>query len=220
MRIALLSVMFVFQFGSFTVLTVVFYRNRRLWRHIAVLQKNYCLSKACLFEFAHRIPDLESREAALLAALEYKLQWFQTLLDLAYHTRKPQLFVERFKAFAHAVGSDHKAFADLRYVVDKRCHGLVEHLRRAHPDLTDYELDMLCMLRFGFSPDCIRLLHRHENVYSLYSRRNKIHKKLGLPAHVRLETYLARECEHLKKKRERLEQQNGQSDRYGTAANG
>lgn len=68
--------------------------------------------------------------------------------------------------------------------------GLLRKRRRAAA-LTEYELDMLCMIRFGFSFNCIRLLHHHENVNSLYSRRTKIHRKMGLASRYPLEDYLS-----------------------------
>lgn len=139
-----------------------------------------------------------AEENNLLAALERKLHVFQQLLDKAYSERKPHVFVSDFKNYITALGEDKAAFADLHYVINKRCYGLVDYLRRKHPELTDYELDMLCMLRFGFSFDCIRLLHHHNNIYSLYSRRTKIHRKLNLPPRYSLESYLAELVEKLK----------------------
>lgn len=172
--------------------------TRRYRQFINVLSDNYDSFKARYMQLLQEMDRNSAEENNLLAALERKLHVFQQLLDKAYSERKPHVFVSDFKNYITALGEDKAAFADLHYVINKRCYGLVDYLRRKHPELTDYELDMLCMLRFGFSFDCIRLLHHHNNIYSLYSRRTKIHRKLNLPPRYSLESYLAELVEKLK----------------------
>lgn len=184
---------------GFAALGFAFVRITRRYRQfINVLSDNYDSFKARYMQLLQEMDRNSAEENNLLAALERKLHVFQQLLDKAYSERKPHVFVSDFKNYITALGEDKAAFADLHYVINKRCYGLVDYLRRKHPELTDYELDMLCMLRFGFSFDCIRLLHHHNNIYSLYSRRTKIHRKLNLPPRYSLESYLAELVEKLK----------------------
>lgn len=171
---------------------------RRYKQFIDTLNENYDTFRERYLQLAKEMENGSDEESALLDALETKLKGFQELLDLAYNPRKPHHFIDDFKDYVKTISKDETAFADLQYVVNKRCYGLVDHLKKDHPELTDYELDMLCMLQFGFSFNCIRLLHHHNNIYSLYSRRTKIHRKLGLPAHYRLEDYLRETTERLK----------------------
>lgn len=164
---------------------------RRKSRRYTELLDSY---RALETRFAQLSNDSErsSAESAYLCdALARQLQRFQELLGKAFKASNQKNFVREFKAHASSIRNDKSLFADLRYMVDKRFGRLAEHLHTAHPDLTEYELDLLCMLRLGFSFDCIRLLHCHENIYSLYSRRTKIHRKLGLPPRLRLEEYLS-----------------------------
>lgn len=171
---------------------------RRYKQFIDTLNENYDTFRERYLQLAEEMENGSDEESALLDALETKLKGFQELLDLAYNPRKPHHFIDDFKDYVKTISKDETAFADLQYVVNKRCYGLVDYLKKDHPELTDYELDMLCMLQFGFSFNCIRLLHHHNNIYSLYSRRTKIHRKLGLPAHYRLEDYLRETTERLK----------------------
>lgn len=171
---------------------------RRYKQFIDTLNENYDTFRERYLQLAEEMENGSEEESALLDALETKLKGFQESLDLAYNPRKPHHFIDDFKDYVKTISKDETAFADLQYVVNKRCYGLVDHLKKDHPELTDYELDMLCMLQFGFSFNCIRLLHHHNNIYSLYSRRTKIHRKLGLPAHYRLEDYLRETIERLK----------------------
>lgn len=175
--------------------------TRRYKQFIGTLNDNYDTFRERYLQLAKEMENGSDEESALLGALETKLKGFQDLLDLAYNPCKPHTFIDDFKSYVKTISKDQTAFADLQYVVNKRCYGLVDYLKERHPGLTDYELDMLCMLQFGFSFNCIRLLHHHNNIYSLYSRRTKIHRKLGLPPHYRLEDYLKETAEQLKSKR-------------------
>lgn len=171
---------------------------RKYHRHIDALNENYEKLKARYNALFQEMIDNTAEKTDLLHAFEHLLVRFHNLLDRAYRVAGPKNYIKEFKDYATTIGHDKAMFAGLRYVVDKKYNGLISHLHSLHPNLTDYELDMLCMLRCGFSLDCIRLLHQHENTYSIYSRRTKIHKKLGLPPHKKIEEYLAELTEQIK----------------------
>lgn len=124
-------------------------------------------------------------------ALARQLQVWDRLLEKAYHSCNPGAFFRDFMVCAETLSDDRSLFVLLQYVVNRRDAGLVDRLRAMCPALTEYELDMLCMIRFGFSFNSVRLLHHHENVNSLYSRRTKIHRKMGLARRYPLEDYLS-----------------------------
>lgn len=147
-------------------------------------------SSASAVSVASRGP-LRPQDTLPCEALARQLQVWDRLLEKAYHTCNPGAFFRDFKVCAESLGDDRSLFVLLQYVVNRRDAGLVDRLRALHPALTEYELDMLCMIRFGFSFNCIRLLHHHENVNSLYSRRTKIHRKMGLASRYPLEDYLS-----------------------------
>lgn len=168
---------------------LVAYRRKRC--KYTQLLNSYRVLETRFTQLSNDSERCSAETAYLCDALARQLQRFQELLGKAFKASNQKNFVREFKAHAASIRDDKNLFADLRYVVDMRFGRLTDHLRTAHPDLTEYELDLLCMLRLGFSFDCIRLLHCHENIYSLYSRRTKIHRKLGLPPRLRLEEYLS-----------------------------
>lgn len=177
---------------SLTVLIFVFVRRVRRYRQfIETLNDNYDAFKNRYLRLSKELSRTSVEEVNLLNALERLLGRFQRLLDKGYNATNTQNLIREFKEYAKSIGNDESIFSDLQYVVNKRYFGLVDHLHRIHPNLTEYEINMLCMIQMDFSFNCIRLLHQHENVYSLYSRRTKIHKKLGLVSGYKLEEYLA-----------------------------
>lgn len=183
-------------------LVVLLYRRQRTIRrltehltasrqHVAMLQKE-CqgVQERCrmLMERADRHFEEEAR---LVRVLELRLRGLQQLSDKAYAQVRPAAFLEAFKRYAKSIRDNESAFADLRYVINRRNARIADRLHANYPRLTEAEIDMLCMLLFGFSFDSIRLLCNHENIDSLYSRRTKIREKLNLPPGYGLEKFLS-----------------------------
>lgn len=134
--------------------------------------------------------SLDAGESNLLKALECKMRLFLKQVDEAYQPANKSSFVDEFQKYVQAVTTCEFPFADLQYLINRTDFGLVDYLRAQHPGLTNFEVDVLCMLRFGFSNDGIRFICSHNNVYSIYSRRTKLRSKLGLKPGQRLEKYL------------------------------
>lgn len=175
--------------------------HRRLLRHLEVCRRHRswlrsrCRNRSALsFNPARSDAPLAVRtaadESALLAAVEMQLHAWDRLFDCAYHTCNAKRFLGEFERYTRSLKEDDSLFVMIRYAADVRYGGLAGRLRRLHPALTDYETDLLCMLRLGFAFNSIRLLHGHDNVCSLYSRRTKIHRKLHLPRRYPIEKYL------------------------------
>ncbi len=189
-------------FVILSVFLLILHHRRRLiglkseqianYRHfIGVLNEEYADLKERYELISSEMDSNSKEEIRLIRTLENRLSALQKLLDMSYAGCKPATFFAAFKQYAASMGNREAAFSDLQFVVNKRFNGIVDRLREKHPALTNSELDMLCMLLFGFSFDCIRLIYNHDNVDSLYSRRTKIREKLQLAPRYRLERYLS-----------------------------
>lgn len=197
----------------FTILAAAFVLTLRHWRRIinkkSEENKQYKLFIEKLsddyttlnnqYDQLHQQAANNSEEAHLRQAIEKRLNGMHRLLDLAYTSEcKPQAFYAEFKAYVKDMKNDEFAFSDLEYVVNKRHHGVIDYIREQHPTLTNSEINMLAMMLYGFSLDCVRTIFNHDNTDSLYSRRTKIREKLGLPPRTKLEKYLQELSERLK----------------------
>lgn len=181
---------------------LISYFTRLLHRYrlfIHLLKDNIgAFRKQCLR--LHQELNQESiEEANLIKILEEKLVCFQNLLSKAYSNQKAPSFLKEFRNAMSALNQRSKPQADLLFVVNKRYYGLIDYLRATYPDLTIFELNLLGMIQFGFTQDSIRLLLDHDNIYSLYSRKNKVHRKLGLPQRYTLDKFLTDLTEKLRK---------------------
>lgn len=173
-------------------------RGRKYRRFVETLNDDYDAFRKRYLQLAGELDRTSAEEANLLGVLGRLLAQYQHLLDKGYGTSNSQNLINEFKKYAKSIGNDKSLFADWQFIVNKQYYGLIDHLRKTYPELTGYELDLLCLLQLKFPFNCIRLLYQHENVYSLYSRRTKLHKKLGLSSGCHLEDFLSEQVERLK----------------------
>lgn len=160
-------------------------------RFVESLKESYAGMKS-KYEMLGRRQDREDEGSArMLASFKNRLEGLKTLIDHAYlYERKPDRFYEEFKQYVIINPNAQYAFSDIRYVVNKTCFGVIDYLHANYPDLTSFDLDLCSLLCFGFSQNGIRMIYEHKNNYSLYNKRSKLRKKLGLAAGVQIEHFL------------------------------
>lgn len=137
----------------------------------------------------------DEREAHFNEALEMRLGGLKRLMDKAcvYRTR-PTAFFNAFAAFAMvSPNSKKEVWADLQYVVNKKFGGVVDYLRTNYPSLSSRDLDLCCLICFGFSPSGICFIYGYEDMGTLYNKRSRLRQKLGL-TELKLEDFLAELC--------------------------
>ncbi|WP_418981629.1 hypothetical protein [Alistipes sp.] len=174
--------------------------------YLEALNENYEALQARYDEFMKSADSRSEAEENLMKAVEKRLTDMKRLLGIAYTGNcNPQVFYNAFKEYATSLKKDEHAFTDLRYIINKRYDGIVDYLIQRFPKLTNSEVNMLCMLLYGFPYNCIRLIFNHDNTDSLYSRRNKLREKLGLPPGTgkKIEKYLFQWAEELKAEKEK-----------------
>ena len=66
-------------------------------------------------------------------------------------------------------------------MVNRKYYGVVDYLKAHYPELRKQNLDLCCLLCFGFSQHGICYLYNYEDIGSFYNKRSRLRKKLGLP---------------------------------------
>lgn len=160
-------------------------------RFVESLKESYSDMKSKYQELGRRLDREDEVSTRILASFKNRLEGLKTLIDNAWlYERKPALFYEEFKKYVIINPNAQYAFSDIQYVVNKTCFGVIDYLRKNYPDLTGFDLDLCSLLCFGFSQNGIRLIYEHKNNYSLYNKRSKLRKKLGLQAGEQIEHFL------------------------------
>jgi hypothetical protein len=75
---------------------------------------------------------------------------------------------------------------------------VVDYLRAHYPELNARDLDLCCLLCFGFSSAGICFIYGYEDMGSLYNKRSRVRQKLGLEG-LKLEDFLTGLCASLTK---------------------
>ncbi len=136
--------------------------------------------------------DMKSKR--LFTALDNRLEELRKILEYAtMFENNPSALYERLRrSFKFDYKKSGTFFNDLFDITNLYYGDIVERLRNNYPNLNDEDLALCCMIRLGFSPQQTRLLFNHTNSTSIYQKRSKLRKKLGLSDVDNLEDFFAR----------------------------
>lgn len=138
---------------------------------------------------------------ALFNILENRIHSLQSLLELASkYENNTDAFYKNFKEHIKVVSGNNKELADdVIAIANLSCYGIIKYLEQLYPSLSKRELCYCSFICLGFSPESIRILYNHTNVYSIYTIRSKIRSKLGVINNaINLETHILNMMEKLK----------------------
>lgn len=185
----------------------------RKWRENAALKmreaeaEKESLGRACrelqeqLGTVGDRVDTDDEQERQLFDALEERMVVLRNWVDKA-ETMKPALFMKSFRDYMTVNVKSKHALSDLQYVVNRKYFGVVDYLKAHYPELRKQDLDLCCLLCFGFSQHGICYLYNYEDIGSFYNKRSRLRKKLGLPPERTLESFIAELLAELASKEE------------------
>lgn len=127
----------------------------------------------------------------LFVALDTRMKSFKKIMELAgNYEGNPQVFYEKFRKYIQqSHQKTDKALSDLFEITNIYHGGIIDFLHEHYPDLNDEDLALSCMICLGFTPQQTRLLFNHTNTSSIYTKRSKLRKKLGLSDSDNLEVF-------------------------------
>ncbi len=131
------------------------------------------------------------KETRLQEVLTNKMLHIQKLVDYLFlYENNPDEFKKKIRIAVVQAKKD-EYFGELHEIVNDRYYGIVDHLKRLHPSLSNDELSLCCLICFGFNNNQIGILFGYTNANSIFNKRHKIRKKMGLwPNYESLEAYL------------------------------
>lgn len=156
----------------------------RKWRENAALKmreaeaEKESLGRACrelqeqLGTVGDRVDTDDEQERQLFDALEERMVVLRNWVDKA-ETMKPALFMKSFRDYMTVNVKSKHALSDLQYVVNRKYFGVVDYLKAHYPELRKQDLDLCCLLCFGFSQHGICYLYNYEDIGSFYNKRSR-----------------------------------------------
>ena len=147
-------------------------------------------------EYQRYHAELEERHEALMKMCNENDQKLQGMLKVlknrtldlqrisewpSVHEKNPDTFYDRVKEYFQMSESKNKELVrDIQTIANIYFYGVIDYLRHICPTLSPRELNYCSLVCLGFTPECIRILFNHTNIYSIYTIRNKVRDKLGL----------------------------------------
>ena len=146
--------------------------------------------------------EKDEKERRLKEALNNKVLHLQKLLELAsLYSNNSELFHKRYKKDLW-IESKSQYFDDMHDIINDKYFGIIDELKTKYPDLNEEDLNLCCLICFGLSNNQISMLFGHTNPNSIFTKRHKLRKKLGLWASdISLEDFIRETIEELSKKR-------------------
>lgn len=124
--------------------------------------------------------------------LERKIMGFKRFLDASsYKRERPEEFLAAFKRYINIEnGRLPDAFGDIIEIANLYHNGVVDRLRSDYPSLNEEELYMCALIALDFPMSSIKFIYNHASEDSMYNKRSRLKKKLGLAPDERPEKFI------------------------------
>ena len=124
--------------------------------------------------------------------LENRIDTLRTLTNMTdIYAGNKEKFYDKCRAYINMCNQKEVSFVkDIRTIASLYCEGFVEKLQSRYPDLTDEDINLACIILLGFDNNQIRILFNNSHTQSVYNKRRRLRKKLGLDNDIELETFL------------------------------
>lgn len=177
-------------------------RNKRIAENESYIEEVRCYYSQLKTKYECIIKDVRGENSqALFGMLDNRINSLKKVLMMASkYENNTDAFLKNFKEHIKVVsGNNQELAADVIALANLTCHGIIEHLKKFYPSLSQRELCYCGFVCLGFSPESIRILYNHTNIYSIYTLRSKIRSKIGITNNTfNLETYILNMMEKLK----------------------
>lgn len=157
------------------------------------LQSSYAFLQRKHDELKSEVGQHDEKTKRLFTALDNRMKSLQKVMELAGSFEgRPEVFYDKLRKHLKIESNkSDNALADLFDITNLYYGGIIDHLREKHTDLNDEDLSLSCMICLGFTPQQTRVLFNHTNSSSIYTKRSKLRKKLGLSDTDNLEEFFA-----------------------------
>lgn len=135
--------------------------------------------------------EKNGKEKKLKDALLNRLNFLKKFLEIAcLYENDSELFQQKAKKIINDK-DDESTFDDLQEVVNLKYNGIVDYLRETYPDLNNDDINLCCMISFGFSTNEICMLYGLGSINTIYNKRYKLRKKFNLgSSDINVETHI------------------------------
>ena len=193
--IVILLLTIIFTIGIWIAIRAFCRWQKRAHEQIRQAETELCSLRTTYDGLQKRMASLQEQsdkddlqETQLYKALEERMIGLRELIASS-QTIKPSLFIKNFQKYVGVNVNSRHALTDLQYVVNRKYNGVVDYLKAHYPELTKHDLDLCCLLCFGFSQQAICYMYDYGDIGSFYNKRSRLRHKLKLPADYKIEDF-------------------------------
>lgn len=166
------------------VLIVLFVRRRNRLRDYRLLMEqmqneNLSMKNSLMEKLEAPDPMRSSDFEALRAAFQERVDVIRHLVDFSY-SRKPEDFIREFNKCVTVNNPGKTFWRDLRCFVDYNFNSLITKIADEYPQLSDTELNFICLMCCNFSNVEIMVCMSYKNERSVCNKRLIIARKMGI----------------------------------------
>jgi tetratricopeptide (TPR) repeat protein len=190
----------------FILIAFLILRARKKRRKIINLQTDLEVMQSQMTEFdgvkatlSNVLDRQVEKETRLHEVLTTKMLQLQRIVDYMYlHDNNPDEFKKKVRDEVVQAGKD-EYFGDLHEIVNEKYFGIVDYLKGNYPSLSNDELNICCLVCFGFNNNQIGILFGYTNSKSIFNKRHTLRQKLGLsPTYESLEAFMTQKVSDLR----------------------
>ena len=166
------------------VLIVLFVRRRNRLRDYRLLMEqmqneNLSMKNSLMEKLETPDPMRSGDFEALRAAFQERVDVIRHLVDFSY-SRKPEDFIREFNKCVTVNNPGKTFWRDLRCFVDYNFNSLITKIADEYPQLSDTELNFICLMCCNFSNVEIMVCMSYKNERSVCNKRLIIARKMGI----------------------------------------
>ena len=124
--------------------------------------------------------------------LQARIDTLRTLSSMTdTYAGNKEKFYDKCRSYINMCEHTEDSFVrDIRTIASLYCEGFVDTIQSLSDDLSDEDINLAILILLGFDNSQIRILFNHSHAHSIYNKRGRLRKKLGLDNNVEIETFL------------------------------
>jgi tetratricopeptide (TPR) repeat protein len=157
-------------------------QKKRIEQKQESLERQLRIKAAYAESAIKELSNNDSDKEKLTELLENKLKTIDKLIEVSY-VYEDSPFSPLKKDFYQIMANERMGdgvLKDVRKIVSIKYGNILERLIGIHPELTTEDLDFVSLLLSGFSPDMLCVYYHYSNIDTVYVRKNRLAKKMGL----------------------------------------
>lgn len=130
-------------------------------------------------------------ENKLMKMLEKRFSILSKYYEIAYSWQiRPERAEKKITELLSLESIENDCFVILRDIVEGRHNGLIDKMRKSRPELSENDLNLLCLIVCKFSAQQMSAVYNASSLQTIYTKKYRLAQKLNLHRDETLDTFI------------------------------